>query len=320
MGTVPRPATSSHQPDERRRISMTLHPASDDARTPAPGRPTIVLGGNPSALGSATNALTVSQIGPFYALDLDLRESWLPPTWDQFASHAAQSTVRLRSLWLPATLTGFNVERRHARITDLLAHGRDKFGLRDLIVPRLSADTPGINLAAEARAFTKASSGIVRIAIGIRAATVMRHADHLDRIAAIRRTIEEWDLGVALDLTGDIPPGWEAEAAIARLVRRMSLIRLEPWLLPTGQPNLSPAGQLAARSLAMLADQGYTGIISLHTIGGGIIERARTNRAAAHSQLLYDDVLRRFTPTAIDDASRAPRWQTQQRHVFPEYP
>lgn len=298
---------------------MTLHDAPD-ASTPVPGRPTIMLGGNASAFGSATNALSVSKLSPFYALDLDVRDTWLPPAWNQIAFHHAQATIRLRSLWLPPTLTGFNVERRHARLTSLLEHGRDDMGLRALIVPRLSTEPPGINLAAEARAFTKASNGIVRLAIGIRAAAIMRHADHLDRIAAIRRTIEEWDLDVALDLTGDIPSGWEAEAAIARLVRRMSLIRLEPWLLPTGQPNLSPAGQIAARSLSMLADQGYTGIISIHTIGGSILDRTRIHRAAAHSQLLYDDVLRRFTPAAVDEAARAPRWQTQQRHVFPEYP
>jgi hypothetical protein len=298
---------------------MTLHDVPD-ARPPVPGRPTIVLGSSASALGSAANALSVTEAGPFYALDLDLRDAWLAPAWHQIASRHATSTVRLRSLWLPATLTGFNVDRRHARITDLLVHGRDDLGLRELIVPRLAAESPGVNLAAEARAFTKASNGVVRIAIGIRAASLMRHADHLDRLAAIRRTIEEWDLGVALDLTGDIPAGWEAEAAIARLVRRMSLVRLEPWLLPTGQPNLSPAGLLAARSLAMLADQGYAGIISLHTIGGGVLERTRVNRAASHSQLLYDDVLRRFTPAAIHDASRAPRWTSQQHHVFPEYP
>ena len=298
---------------------MTFYDASD-ARTPANGRPTIVLGGSVSTLGSAANALAVGHAGPFYALDLDLRDAWLPPAWDQIASRHAQSTIRLRSLWLPATLTGFNIDRRHTRISELLAHGRDDLGLRELIVPRLSAETPGVNLAAEARAFTKASNGVVRIAIGIRAASLMRHADHLDRLAAVRRTIEEWDLAVALDLTGDIPTGWEAEAAIARLVLRMSLVRLEPWLLPTGQPNLTPAGQLAARSLAMLADQGYAGIISLHAIGGGVLDRTRVGRAAALSQLLYDDALRRFTPAAIDDASRAPRWKTQQHHVFPEYP
>lgn len=298
---------------------MTLHDSSD-VSTPIPGRPTLLLGGSASALGSATNALLVSQMGPFYALDLDLRSAWLPPAWNQIAFHHAQATTRLRNLWLPATITGMNVERRHTRLTELLAHGRDDLGLRSVVVPRLGPESPGINLAAEARALTKASNGMVRLAIGVRAASIMRHADHLDRIAAIRRTIEEWDLDVALDLTGDIPTGWEAEAAIIRLVRRMTLIRLEPWLLPTGQPNLAPAGQLAARSLSMLADQGYTGIISLNVIGGGIIERTRVHRAAAHSQLLYDDIQRRFTPTAIDDETRAPRWQTQQRHVFPEYP
>ena len=298
---------------------MTLHDISATP-LPAPGRPTVVLGGTASALGSATNALSVSQLGPFYALDLDLRDAWLTPTWQHVAAFHRESTVRLRSMWLPGTISGFNVARRHERLSALLAHGRDDFGTRDLIIPRLSVESPGVNVAAEARDFAKASQGVVRFSVGVRAASIMRHADHLDRIAAIRRTIEEWDLGIALDLTGDIAAGWEAEAAIARLVRRLTLVRLEPWLLPTGQPSLSLAGQLAARSLVMLADQGYTGIISIHTIGGGWLDRVRINRAAAHSHLLYEDALRRFTPTAVDDAARAPRWETQQRHVFPEYP
>lgn len=298
---------------------MALHDGPH-SRTQGAGRPTIVLGGAPSALGSVTNALTVSQLGPFYALDLDLRTAWLPPLWHQIASRDQQSTVRMRSLWLPATLSGFRVEQRHARITELLAHGRDQLGLREIIVPRLTAESNEVNLTSEIRALAKSSSGVIRIAIGVRAAAIMRHADHLDRIAAIRRTVEEWEYGVALDLTGDIPTGWEAEAAVARLIHRLTVVRLEPWLLPGGRPNLSPAGQLATRTLVMLADQGYSGIISLQTIGGGLLDRTRIGHAAAHSQLLYDDAMRRFTPTAIDDAARAPGWTTQQRHVFPEYP
>lgn len=298
---------------------MALH-NTPQSRTPNAGRPTIVLGGVPSALGSVTNALAVSQLGPFYALDLDLRNGWIPPVWRQIASRNEQSTVRMRSLWLPATLTGFRVDQRHARITELIAHGRDQLGLREIIMPRLTADASQLNLTSEVRTLAKSSNGVIRIAIGIRAASIMRHADHLDRIAAIRRTVEEWEYGVALDLTGDIPTGWEAEAAVARLIHRLAVVRLEPWLLPGGQPNLSPAGQLAARTLVMLADQGYSGIISLQTIGGSLIERTRIGHAAAHSQLLYDDAMRRFTPTAIDDAARSPGWTTQQRHVFPEYP
>ena len=46
------------------------------------------------------------------------------------------------------------------------------------------------------------------------------------QLGALRHFAEEWDLGVALDLTGRLDPTWEAEAAVTRLGQRLQLLRV----------------------------------------------------------------------------------------------
>ena len=44
----------------------------------------------------------------------------------------------------------------------------------------------------------------------------------------LRYVAEEWEVHIALDLTGAIDPRWEAEAAILRLGERLRLVRFAP--------------------------------------------------------------------------------------------
>ena len=84
--------------------------------------------------------------------------------------------------------------------------------------------------------------------------------DHLAHLTGLRHLAEEWDLGVALDLTDPIDETWEAEAAITRLMPRL-------WLLRVGSLNGRGHGfgrpTLTVRALAAAADCGFGGIIAL---------------------------------------------------------
>ena len=53
-------------------------------------------------------------------------------------------------------------------------------------------------------------------------------AAHPDRLVVLRRLAEEWDFDLALDLCGPIDPTWESEAAISKLMPRLTLVRIGP--------------------------------------------------------------------------------------------
>jgi hypothetical protein len=64
------------------------------------------------------------------------------------------------------------------------------------------------------------------MAIGLPPSTLKGGRPHLVQLGGIRRFAEEWDLTIAVDLAGRFDPTWEAEAAVARLGNRLSLLRL----------------------------------------------------------------------------------------------
>lgn len=261
----------------------------------AASRPTVVLGGNAGWLGSTRVALATASLGAFHAIDLDLRSTWLPPSWTRITPVAEREIIRVRSVWLPEVVKGFAEHQRSHRLEEFLRHGQGELGLRELIVPRLLPErASGFNVSRHARDFTKRSNGVVRLVIGIRAETLIRSANHLDRIMSIRRAVEEWDLEIALDLTGTVSPRWESEAAIAKVLPRLSVVRIESWLKPDGTIDTSPRGQLAARTIAMLSDQKYTGIISLYPVTSTLLIRPTVASMAAMAELLYRDIQNRY--------------------------
>ena len=65
-----------------------------------------------------------------------------------------------------------------------------------------------------------------RLLLAIRAPQLLGGRRHLAELTALRHLAEEWDLGVALDLTGRLDPTWEAEAAIVRLGSHLQLLRI----------------------------------------------------------------------------------------------
>jgi hypothetical protein len=101
----------------------------------------------------------------------------------------------------------------------------------------------------------------LRFALGVRAATLQRGHDQLNQLAVLRHAAEEWDLDLALDLDGNVPLTLEAEAAVLRMLPRLVLVRIPSWVSPAG--DLNTDDPISRRVVAILADQGYAGTISI---------------------------------------------------------
>lgn len=223
-------------------------------------RPTILIGADASPLGRPVITPPQAAGAGLYGIDLDLRTSWRSPSVDDIRD---TSTARIRSVWLPAQYTGLFSEQRASRLQDFLMFAAARCGLRTVVMPKSTTNrSQGVPLGTIARQL--ADSHNVRIAVQIAADSVLRErASHLDHVANMRRVAEEWNLDIALDLTAPGLGRWEAEAALMRLFPRLSLVRIHPWLEADGQHSLTESARAALRSVNMLADQAYVGLISI---------------------------------------------------------
>ena len=259
-------------------------------------RPVLAYGAVPSRLGSVDRAIDIAHDCDLLALDLDLRDNWAVPRLKSLI-HACQTrSVRLRSIWLPLSITGLMAERRTSALVDLLGAAKQDYGLRSLIVPRQreAGDHNAVihKLAREIVARKNGSN--VRLVVGLHAGDFRHDRWHLDQLAGIRRMAEEWDLDLALDLTGNVSLAWEAEAAILRVFPRLTVVRLGQWRREDGTLVSNLTGQIAGRTISMLADQGYSGVISLFPESRSLLS------VSAALDYQKRDILNRFLPTQID--------------------
>lgn len=118
------------------------------------------------------------------------------------------------------------------------------------------------------------------VLVTIRAAQVLGGRRHLSDLTAFRHLAEEWELGVALDLTGSLDATWEAEAAIFRLGNHLRLLRI-----PTRATDRLAVGQdrVIARALSAAMDQSYPPEVTLSPsvpIVWAMSDRARAEATA----------------------------------------
>jgi len=222
------------------------------------GRPTILYGGAIGLLGSPQRVARSAHREGYLAIDLDLRHRWLPPSPDALANLAGGGIIRVRSLWLPATMGGPLLASRIERLRGFVRFARERLGLRQVVIASAVSGTGGTSLLQAIRGMEDGDK--LRLGIGVRAD---RSVHSLTTTAHARRVAEEWDLDLALDLAGPVPPGWEAEAAIMRMLPRLTLVRLCGWLPGLSADVDESPTRIAHRSITMLADQGYTGLLSI---------------------------------------------------------
>lgn len=118
------------------------------------------------------------------------------------------------------------------------------------------------------------------VLVTIRAAQVLGGRRHLSDLTAFRHLAEEWDLGVALDLTGSLDATWEAEAAVFRLGNHLRLLRI-----PTSATDRLAVGQarVIARALGAAMDQSVPPEVTLSPsvpLLWAMSDRARAEAAA----------------------------------------
>jgi hypothetical protein len=215
-----------------------------------------VTGVTPAAFGSLSRALAEAQAHQFFALDVDTRTTWMPTPVPQ------AGVVRVRSAWVPGSIDGWLATRRRARLEAFLDHAAREMGLRTIVLPRSAEVRSGATLARELRArFGPQTQSGIRFALGVRGSLVPRGHDQLSQLSALRHQAEEWDFDLALDLAGEVPHYLEAEAAVLRLLPRLALVRVPSWVSPSGE--LNTGDPISRRVVAILADQGYAGTISI---------------------------------------------------------
>ncbi|MDQ3443622.1 MAG: hypothetical protein M3490_08450 [Chloroflexota bacterium] len=225
-------------------------------------RPTIVAGAGTSWYGSLGKALAHAEAHQFFGVDLDQRRALVSPSVASVATLAQTGVVRLRSIWIPGSISGPFVEQRTAGLWHFLEYAAEHMGLRTVVLPRSSEIGRGMFLGADLRKRMQSTAhGAVRLAIGVKGSTVYRGHDQLTQLQTLRHTAEEWDLDIALDLSGNVPHYLEAEAAVLRLLPRLTVVRIPSWVSASGELNTNDP--ISRRVVSILADQGYAGTISI---------------------------------------------------------
>jgi hypothetical protein len=141
------------------------------------------------------------------------------------------------------------------------------------------------------------------IALGLPSPVLKGGRPHLVQLGGIRRFAEEWDLSVGLELSGQFDPTWEAEAAIARLGDRLSILRIT-----AAAPSRAAVGRdrVACRAVHAAIDRDHALDIALSPVKSVPFpitprvatysaSRAKdyiTERAAVHAQALRDGISR----------------------------
>ena len=115
--------------------------------------------------------------------------------------------------------------------------------------------------------------------------------EQLMAMSALRRLAEEWDYDLAVDLAGTRDGPWEAEAALHRLMPRLTTIRLGPLSGLALSGATDP--RLASRVLSAARDVAFTGTFVVASGGGPRLLRGdRYDAAEALAQMIRD----RFAP------------------------
>jgi hypothetical protein len=150
--------------------------------------------------------------------NLDVDAASAPGAWLAARLGDADDThVPVRTIWLPA---GELRSLRSRRLIERIAETQPD------VFPRIVATLPSGATFHDLMRHLDLLNQSWRVVLGIPSATLKGGRPHLVQLGGIRRFAEEWDLSVAVDLSGQFDPTWEAEAAIARLGERLSLLRI----------------------------------------------------------------------------------------------
>jgi hypothetical protein len=214
----------------------------------SPAVPRFALSTRSSPLLGPAEYARIVQRASIAGLDVDLVVSG----WRRHALRGSPPRgVAAASLWVPASAD--------SRSPDFVAPWVERAAL---VIVEEAGDGGAdrrIQLGAAIR-LREVVPATVGVALAVRPRNAEGGRSHLVRLSMLRNLAEEWDLGLALDLTGSIDWLWEAEAAVARMMPRLRLLRL---LHPLPALDGHVRARLTQRTIAACADNGYDGWISI---------------------------------------------------------
>ena len=225
-----------------------------------PHSPLITLSTCASPLLRLSTLCRIAEAAELDGVDLDM--SFCPlRRVSCFAAVAERYRVPIRSVWVPGRrFWRAWWEARGPHVGGELA----KMNGVATVVVDLPAGNGGEVSRALVTGLTQSLRAIVhpstQVAVALRARNLEGGRRHLVQMTALRRLAEEWDFGIALDLTGAIDPRWEAEAAVSRLGSRLIMLRVDGQL--TRVPSYG-RHRAAARALAAALDAGHTSEFAL---------------------------------------------------------
>jgi hypothetical protein len=152
----------------------------------------------------------------------------------------------IRSIWIPV---GEFPSTRSRRLVETIAERQPD------VYPRVVATlTAGASLYELTRNLNLGGwlSQSLQVVLGLPSTVLKGGRPHLVQLGGIRRFAEEWDLAVAVDLSGQFDPTWEAEAAVARLGERLTILRIN-----ASAPSRAAVGRdrVACRALHAAMDR-----------------------------------------------------------------
>jgi hypothetical protein len=211
------------------------------------------------------------------------------------ASDAAY--VPVRTLWLPAGELQSSPSRR---LIESMADRQSNARLR--VVAALPAGTTLHELTGHL-ALAAGTYQSLPVVLGLPSAALKGGRPHLVQLGGIRRFAEEWDLTVAIDLSGQFDPTWEAEAAVARLGERLGILRIN-----ASAASRAAVGRdrVACRALHAAMDRDHfleVAVAPVKTVPFPITPRVATSgtcravdyiaeRAALHARALREGISR----------------------------
>jgi hypothetical protein len=211
------------------------------------------------------------------------------------ASDAAY--VPVRTLWLPAGELQSSPSRR---LIESMADRQSNARL--CVVAALPAGTTLHELTGHL-ALAAGTYQSLPVVLGLPSAALKGGRPHLVQLGGIRRFAEEWDLTVAIDLSGQFDPTWEAEAAVARLGERLGILRIN-----ASAASRAAVGRdrVACRALHAAMDRDHfleVAVAAVKTVPFPITPRVATSgtcravdyiaeRAALHARALREGISR----------------------------
>jgi hypothetical protein len=196
---------------------------------------------------SASMVRQVATLAGVDGLDVDATSSlgaWLAPR----LAASVDMDIPIRAVWIPAA------ELQSSRCRHLVETIAER---QPDAYPRLVATlTAGASLSELTRRLELGgwTSQSLQIVLGLPSVALRGGRPHLVQLGGIRRFAEEWDLSLAIDLSGQFDPTWEAEAAVARLGERLTILRIN-----ASAPSRAAVGRdrVACRALHAAMDRDH---------------------------------------------------------------